>query len=68
MSVGNSRGFLVPSIISDEELKLLKEFLPEKVEIGKLDDSLSAIGNCISSNDSVALIHPEYNKENEEII
>lgn len=68
MCAGNSKGLIVPSIIHADELKALREFLPENVEIGKLDDSLSAIGNCISANDSVGLIHPEYSKENEEII
>lgn len=68
MVVGNDKGLLVPSIISEEELKIIWEFIPDSVEIGKLDDSLSAIGNCITTNDSVALIHPEYTKENEEII
>ena len=42
--------------------------MPDFVEIGKLEDSLSAIGNCISTNDNVAIIHPDYSKENEEII
>jgi translation initiation factor 6 len=68
MCAGNSKGLLVSSLIYEEELKLLKEFLPEGVEIGKLDDSLSAIGNCVSVNDTVGLIHPEYSWENEEII
>ena len=34
----------------------------------KLEDKLSALGNCIVCNDSVALIHPELDKETEEII
>lgn len=68
MCVGNSKGLLVPSIIQDEELARLREMLPESIEIGRLGDSLSAIGNCVSTNDNVALIHPEYSRENEEII
>lgn len=59
---------LVPYLISDKELSFLREFLPEKIEIGKIDDSLSAIGNCISTNDKVSIIHPQYSKENEEVI
>ena len=62
MCVGNSKGLLVPSIIFSDEMERLRELLPESIEIGKLEDSLSAIGNCISTNDSVALIHPEYSK------
>ena len=68
MCVGNEKGLLVPGIIKEEEMKILREFLPESVEIGKLDDCLTALGNCISTNDSVALVHPEYSRENEEII
>lgn len=68
MASGNSKGVLVSSLIQPDELQRLKDYLPEGVEIGKLDDSLNAIGNCISTNDKIALIHPEYTKENEEII
>ena len=65
---GNSKGLLVPNNISDYELKHLRNSLPDSVRIRKVDDRLSALGNCISCNDYVALIHPEYDKETEEII
>lgn len=68
MANGNSKGLLVPSFISEDEMKILREFLPDSVKIGKIDGSISALGNCISSNDSIALIHPEFSKENEDII
>lgn len=68
MIAGNKNGLLVPSIISDVELKHLRDSLPDKVVIRKIDDRLSALGNCISCNDFVALIHPEFDRETEEII
>jgi len=68
MSNGNAKGLLVPSFISEDEWKILKENLPDNVKLGKIDGPISALGNCISSNDSIALIHPEFSKENEEII
>lgn len=68
MMVGNKNGLLVPSVITDTELQHLRNSLPEKVKIRKLDDRISALGNCISCNDYVALIHPEFDKESEELI
>ncbi len=65
---GNKKGLLVPNIISDLELKHLRNSLPDSVKIRKMDDRLSALGNCISCNDSVALVHPEFDKESEELI
>lgn len=46
----------------------LKAYLPDNIKIGIIDDKISALGNCISENDSVALIHPEFSKESEDII
>ena len=68
MLSGNIKGLLVPSVITDKEYKNLKEKLPEGVKIGKIDDKISALGNCISCNDKVALIHPDFSDESEEII
>ena len=49
-------------------MKTLQTSLPENIKIGIIDDKISALGNCISTNDSVALIHPEFSKESEDII
>jgi len=68
MMVGNKRGLLVPSIITDSELQHLRNSLPDSVKIRKVDDRISALGNCISCNDYVALVHPEFDKESEELI
>ncbi|CAG9331743.1 unnamed protein product [Blepharisma stoltei] len=68
ITCGNSNGLLVPNIISDKELQALKDSLPEKVKIKKIEDRLSALGNVIACNDYVALIHPDLDKETEEVI
>jgi len=68
MWVGNKKGLLVPDSITNDEFDAIREALPESVEIAKLDDKLSALGNCIACNDSYALIHPEMDQDSEEII
>lgn len=65
---GNRKGLLVPGVISDNELKHLRNSLPDSVTIRRMDDRLSALGNCISCNDYVALVHPEFDRESEELI
>jgi translation initiation factor 6 len=42
--------------------------LPDSVRIQRVEERLSALGNCIACNDHVALIHPELDKNTEEII
>lgn len=68
LTVGNKRGLLVPNTIKDHELMLIRNSLPDSIKIRKIDDRLSALGNCIAVNDHVALIHPEFERETEEII
>lgn len=68
LTAGNKNGLLVPSTITDNEIQHLRNSLPDSVRIKKIDDRLSALGNCIACNDHFALIHPEFDKESEEII
>ena len=68
MTAGNSSGLLVPHSITDEEFRNLKAFLPLGVKIAKINDSLTALGNCIACNDSVAIINPCFSEESETII
>ena len=65
MVCANSRGILVPSTITDEEMEALKEGIPNTVRIEKVDEKLSALGNCIVCNDRVALVHPDLDQETE---
>lgn len=67
-TAGNRHGLLVPAVISDAELSHLRNSLPDGVRIRKVDDRINSLGNCISCNDHVALVHPEFDRESEEII
>jgi translation initiation factor 6 len=67
-SAGNSRGLLVPNTTTDRELQSLRNGLPDSVVIQRIDERLSALGNCIACNDHVALIHTDLDRETEDII
>lgn len=66
--VGNKRGLLLPSSCTDRELRQIRNSLPDKVKVQRVDERLSALGNCIVTNDSVALIHTDLDRETEEIV
>jgi len=68
MCVGNKNGLLVPNSTTDQELLHIRNTLPEKVTLQRLEERLSALGNVIACNDYVALVHPDIDKETEEII
>ncbi|GAA5862324.1 hypothetical protein JCM8547_007604 [Rhodosporidiobolus lusitaniae] len=65
---GNRHGLLVPSTTTDQELQHLRNSLPETVAIQRIEERLSALGNVIAANDYVALVHPDIDRETEEII
>lgn len=68
MCVGNRHGLLVPSTTTDQELQHIRNSLPDSVQIRRVEERLSALGNVIACNDYVALIHPDLDKETEEIL
>jgi translation initiation factor 6 len=68
MCVGNSRGLLVPSTTTDQELQHLRNSLPKSVKVVAVEEKLSALGNCIVCNDSVALVHSDIDKDTQDII
>ena len=68
MIAGNKNGLVVPMCTTDMELQVIRNMLPDSVKIQRVEDRLSALGNCIACNDHVALIHPELDKNTEEII
>jgi len=68
VTVGNRNGLLVPSITTDMELQHLRNHLPENVKVQKVEERLSALGNCIACNDYVALVHTDLDRETEEVI
>ncbi|XP_044730823.1 eukaryotic translation initiation factor 6 [Chrysoperla carnea] len=68
MCVGNKNGLLVPNSTTDTELQHLRNSLPESVKVQRVEERLSALGNVIACNDYVALVHPDLDKETEEIL
>jgi len=66
--VGNRHGLLVPNMTTDQEITHFRDHLPENVQVQKVEERLSALGNIIACNDYVALVHTDLDKETEEII
>ncbi|KAF8525903.1 eukaryotic translation initiation factor 6 [Hysterangium stoloniferum] len=68
LTAGNRHGLLVPSTTTDQELQHLRNALPDSVQLQRVEERLSALGNVIACNDYVALVHPDIDRETEEII
>lgn len=68
MVTGNRHGLLVPNTTTDTELQHLRDHLPDKVKVQRIEERLSALGNVVVCNDYVALVHPDIDRETEEII
>jgi translation initiation factor 6 len=66
--VGNKNGLLLPSSATDQELLHIRNSLPDSVKVQRVEERLSALGNCIVTNDHVALIHTDLDRETEDII
>jgi len=68
LTVGNKNGLLLPNTTTDQEMLHIRNSLPDSVTVQRVEERLSALGNCIVCNDYVALIHPDLDKETEEIV
>lgn len=68
MCAGNKNGLIVPMSTTDGELQAIRNSLPDSVKVQRVEERLSALGNVISCNDYIALVHPELDKNTEEII
>ncbi|XP_055354571.1 eukaryotic translation initiation factor 6-like [Paramacrobiotus metropolitanus] len=68
LTAGNRNGLLVPYATTDQELQHIRNSLPDAVAIQRVEERLSALGNVIACNDYVALVHPDLDRETEEII
>ncbi|KAG8768915.1 Eukaryotic translation initiation factor 6 [Serendipita sp. 411] len=68
LTAGNRHGLLVPAGTTDQELQHLRNSLPDTVALQRVEERLSALGNVIVCNDHVALVHPDVDRETEEII
>ncbi|KAG1651792.1 Eukaryotic translation initiation factor 6 [Nymphon striatum] len=68
LTVANRHGILVPSSTTDQELQHIRNSLPDDVAIRRVEERLSALGNVIACNDYNALVHPDLDKETEEML
>ncbi|KAF7289583.1 Eukaryotic translation initiation factor 6 [Mycena chlorophos] len=68
LTAGNRHGLLVPSSTTDQELQHLRSSLPDAVALQRVEERLSALGNVIACNDHVAIVHPDIDRETEEVI
>ncbi|PRP88471.1 eukaryotic initiation factor [Planoprotostelium fungivorum] len=68
MTVGNKNGLLLPNTTTDQEMLHIRNSLPDSVVVQRVEERLSALGNCVVCNDYVALVHPDLDRETEEII
>ncbi len=68
LTTGNRKGLLLPSTATDQEFQHLRNSLPDGVAIQRVEERLSALGNVVACNDYVALVHPDIDRETEEII
>lgn len=48
--------------IEIEELQHLRNSLPDNVVVQRIEERLSALGNCIACNDHVALTHTDLDR------
>jgi translation initiation factor 6 len=65
LAVGNSNGFLVSPYALDSEINAIKEF---DVEVERISDRFTAVGNIILANDFGAVVNPLLSDESLELI
>ncbi|RWR83194.1 eukaryotic translation initiation factor 6-2-like protein [Cinnamomum micranthum f. kanehirae] len=68
LCAGNKNGLLLPHNTTDQELQHLRNSLPDQVVVQRIEEKLSALGNCIACNDHVALTHTDLDRDTEELI
>lgn len=59
---------MVPNTCTDAELRHIRNSLPDDVVVQRIEERLTALGNCVVVNDHVALVHTDLDRETEEII
>eukprot|EP00951_Prasinocladus_malaysianus_P036890 scaffold391754_cov50-Prasinocladus_malaysianus.AAC.1 len=55
-------GQLIVSLLRISELQHIRNSLPDDVVVQRVEERLSALGNCIACNDYVALVHPDIDR------
>ncbi len=65
LTCGNSNGLVVSKYTFDNEIDVIKE---EGVEVERIPDKLTAVGNILLANDFGALVHPLISDKSVEVI
>lgn len=65
LAVGNSRGFLLSKYAFDKEIETIKK---SGLEVERIPDRLTAVGNIILANDHGALANPLLSDESIEVV
>lgn len=65
LAVGNSRGFVVSKYAYDSELEKIQDF---GLEVERIPDRLTAVGNIILANDHGAIVNPLLSEKATEIV
>jgi translation initiation factor 6 len=73
LTVGNSNGFILSPYTLDSEIQRIEDLMQAeglRVKLNRLPyrDLMSAAGNIILANDTVALVHPELSEKTIDII
>lgn len=73
LTVGNSNGFILSPYTLDSEIQRIKDLMQAeglRVKLGLLPyrDTMSAVGNIILANDTVALVHPQLSEKTIDVI
>ena len=66
--IGNKRGVIIPYQTTVEEIRNLKNFLPEEVLIKRCEDNFSALSNSVCTNDYTGLVNPDVTIQTVELI
>ena len=66
--VCNSKGIVLPSMATSEEMLSIKNAVPDNVVVRYSDEKLTALGNCIVANDFIGLISPDLSQKTEELL
>ncbi|NHJ49210.1 MAG: translation initiation factor IF-6 [Asgard group archaeon] len=57
---GNSKGVLLPHIVSPREVEILEDSLDGSINIGIIESKITCLGNCILTNDNGAVINEKF--------
>ena len=68
LTAGNRRGLILPQTAQPSEFNQIRRELPDDVELAIIEEKFSALGNVISCNDSMAIVHPELEQETIDVI